>query len=112
MSGVDPTITIPSIRITLADATLLRTALKTRSRTSSSLVVNLGVNEGQLAGASVDGNVLMYTPNPFQSGSSVSHWDTIATPNQLMEPSINADLQHAVDTPADLSKALMMDVGW
>ncbi len=112
LGGADPTVTIPSVRITLADATLLRTALKTRSRTTSSLHVNLGVNPGQLAGANAAGNVLMFTPNPFQSGSSVSHWDTIATPNLLMEPSINADLQHAVDSPADLSKELMLDVGW
>ena len=112
LGGVDPTITIPSIRITLADATLLRTALKNRSRTSSSLIVNLGVNGNQLAGADSSGRVLMFTPNPFQSGSSVSHWDTIATPNQLMEPSINADLQHSVNAPADLSKALMTDLGW
>ncbi len=112
LGGADPTITIPSIRISLADATLLRTALKNRSRTASSLVVNLGVNDGQLAGADVDGNVLMYTPNPFQSGSSVSHWDTIATPNLLMEPSINADLPHAVTAPQDLSKELLKDLGW
>jgi len=29
----------------------------------------------------------IYAPNPYESGSSVSHWDTTASPNLLMEPS-------------------------
>ena len=29
---------------------------------------------------------MMYSPNPFQSGSSVSHYDISMTPNQLMKP--------------------------
>ncbi|NQD35953.1 peptidase [Permianibacter sp. IMCC34836] len=112
LGGADPSITIPSARITLADATLLRTALKTRSRTSSALKVNLGVNPNQLAGADTAGRVMMFTPSPYQSGSSVSHWDTSATRNLLMEPSINGDLTHSVNAPEDLSKALLTDLGW
>lgn len=30
--------------------------------------------------------VKMYAPNPLESGSSTSHWDTSLTPNELMEP--------------------------
>jgi hypothetical protein len=30
----------------------------------------------------------VFTPNPVQPGSSVSHFDTSLTPNQLMEPNI------------------------
>ena len=55
---------------------------------------------------------LLYTPNPFQSGSSVSHWDTIAFPNQLMEPAINGDLTHEVAPPQDLTFPLLKDIGW
>jgi hypothetical protein len=33
------------------------------------------------------GNPRMYAPNPVQTGSSVSHWDTALTPNEVMEPS-------------------------
>jgi hypothetical protein len=54
----------------------------------------------------------VYTPNPFQSGSSVSHWDTIATPNLLMEPAINGDLTHSVTSPQDLTFPLLKDLGW
>jgi hypothetical protein len=54
----------------------------------------------------------MYGPNPFQSGSSVSHWDVSAFPNQLMEPNINGDLTHAVKPPYDLTAPLLKDIGW
>jgi hypothetical protein len=64
------------------------------------------------AGADPFGKALLYTPNPFASGSSVSHRDTIAFPNQLMEPNINGDLTHNVTTPSDLTFSEMSDVGW
>jgi nitrogen fixation protein FixH len=58
------------------------------------------------------GRVLMYSPNPLQLGSSVSHWDTSALPNQLMEPIFNDNLSHSVSTPQDLTFSLMSDIGW
>jgi len=51
------------------------------------------------AGKDASGRALMYSPNPFQPGSSVSHWDISAAPNQLMEPAINSDLTHEVTRP-------------
>jgi hypothetical protein len=112
MAGVDPTITIPSVRITLADANKLRTALATRSRTRSGLNVTLGVDVTRYAGADTLGRVFLYTPNPFESGSSVSHWDTLAFRNLLMEPAINGDLLHSVQPPEDLTFRLFQDIGW
>jgi hypothetical protein len=112
MSGTDPTITIPSVRITLADGNALKAALRFRSRTSSGVFATLGVDTNVRAGTDGAGRALVFTPNPFQSGSSVSHWDTIATPNQLMEPSINADLTHEVIPPYDLTFKLLQDEGW
>jgi hypothetical protein len=58
------------------------------------------------------GHPQMYTPNPLQAGSSVSHWNTTATPNQLMEPAINSNLSHSVMPPQDLTLPLMRDIGW
>jgi hypothetical protein len=112
MSGTDPTITIPSVRITLTDGNALKAALRFRSRTSSGVFATLGVDMNMRAGTDANGRALVFTPNPFQSGSSVSHWDTIATPNQLMEPSINADLTHEVIPPYDLTFKLLQDEGW
>jgi hypothetical protein len=54
----------------------------------------------------------MYAPNPNQPGSSVSHYDTSAIPNLLMEPAINADLTHEVKPPRDLTFPLLKDIGW
>lgn len=55
---------------------------------------------------------LMYSPNPYQPGSSVSHWTTAMGPNQIMEPAINGDLPHEVTTPSDLTFTMLADVGW
>jgi len=54
------------------------------------------------------GRVELYTPNPFQSGSSLSHFNTAATPNLLMEPAINPGL----GLDLDLTRQVMRDLGW
>lgn len=105
LGGADPTITIPSARITLADGNLIKANLP-------GVNVTLGVNLAILAGADSAGKALLNAPNPVQSGSSISHWDPIAFPNQLMEPAINSDLTHGVAPPADLTLSLFRDVGW
>ena len=64
------------------------------------------------AGADPQGRGLLYAPNRFQSGSSVSHWDTTMLRNQLMEPAINSDLTHEVTPPQDLTFSLLKDIGW
>src|SRR5262249_27185304 len=64
------------------------------------------------AGKDSLGHPLIYAPNPVSAGSSVSHWDTSETPNQLMEPFINSNLTHSVTTPQDLTTSVLRDVGW
>lgn len=54
------------------------------------------------------GRVELYTPNPLQSGSSISHYSTAATANLLMEPAINVGLP--IDL--DLTRQQMRDIGW
>jgi hypothetical protein len=54
------------------------------------------------------GRVELYTPNPLQSGSSLSHFNTAATPNLLMEPAINPGLPLSLD----LTRQVMRDLGW
>lgn len=112
LGGTDATVTIPSVRITLADGNALKAALVTRSRTSSPVVATLGLDLLLRAGRDRQNRTLMYAPNPFQSGSSVSHFDVSAFPNQLMEPSINADLSHEVTPPNDLTYKLLQEIGW
>jgi hypothetical protein len=112
IGGSDPGIVIPVVRITLEDGQALKQAIARRTRTHSGMYANLGVNLGIRAGTDPLGRVLMYAPRPNQPGSSVSHYDTSATPNQLMEPAINADLRHEVKPPFDLTYPLLKDIGW
>jgi hypothetical protein len=54
------------------------------------------------------GRVQLFAPSPLQPGSSVSHWDSAAFPNLLMEPAINPGLPLSLD----LSRQQMRDIGW
>jgi hypothetical protein len=54
-----------------------------------------------------NGRVRLYAPNPYQSGSSLSHWSTACYPNQLMEPAITG-----VDHTVVLDLQLLRDIGW
>jgi hypothetical protein len=101
MGGTDPTITIPSVRITQADGAILKANL-------GGLNATLRVDPALMSGADGGNRPLMYAPNPYQSGSSVSHWDTSAEPNLLMEPAITS----SVSSDPDLAFALMADIGW
>ena len=112
MSGSDPGIRIPSVRITQEAGNTLRSVLPARPRLRSGVIASLGVDKRHLAGTDERNRILMYTPNPNQPGSSVSHYTTDAKPNQLMEPAINSDLQHVVTPPRDLTYPLLRDIGW
>ena len=113
LSGSDPTITIPVVRVALGDGARIKAALNaTSSDRSSGVVARIGANRSQLAGADELDRVMMYTPNPYQPGSSRSHWDTSTFRNQLMEPAINADLTQSVKPPEDLTLPLFRDIGW
>ena len=112
LGGSDPTITIPAVRITLADGNALKVALRTRSRLHTGMTANMGLAASPIGGATASNQPYLYTPNPFQSGSSVSHWTTTVFPNQLMEPAINGDLTHNVTPPSDLTFPLLRDTGW
>ncbi|MYM37869.1 PA domain-containing protein [Duganella qianjiadongensis] len=112
LGGTDASVVIPAVRITLDDGIALKAALAKRTRLHSNVYANLGVNMALRAGADLQGRMQMFAPNPYQGGSSVSHFDTGAFPNQLMEPAINGDLTHEVTAPNDLSYSLLRDIGW
>lgn len=58
--------------------------------------------------AGLSGGMLRtHAPNPYQPGSSVSHWSTAVSPNEVMEPSYTGP-QHF----PGLALYLMQDVGW
>lgn len=102
MGGTDPTITIPALGISQADGNTIKANLGT------GVNVTMNFHPTLLAGADDAGLVRMYAPNPFQGGSSVSHFDVTLNPNALMEPAINNDLHDTVD----LTLYLFADIGW
>lgn len=102
LGGTDDTITISVVRVTMADGAKLKANL------ASGVSVTLRLNPAQLAGADPSGRVLLFATNPVQLGSSISHFESLAFPNLLMEPNINNDLKHDVD----LTLPALRDMGW
>lgn len=102
MGGADPTITIPSVRVTQDVGNQLKAQL------AAGLHVELMRDPAMRAGADANGHVYVFTPNPYQGGSSVSHWDTSADPDLLMEPALNSSLSQSVD----LTLNHFIDIGW
>jgi hypothetical protein len=96
--------------VTQSDANLFKDFLRYRSR--SGMYVNIVSDMTRLQGADAFNRVLLYTPNPFIAGSSVSHWDTSAFRNLLMEPNFNGDLTHSVTAPFDVTLEALHDIGW
>jgi len=111
MGGSDPTIKIPSIGITQALGQALRALPELSNPGRGGLPVSMQLSSTVPSGTT-EGYVRLYAPNPYQSGSSVSHWDTSAAPNQLMEPFINSDLTFNLTPPYDLTFSLLQDIGW
>ena len=60
-----------------------------------------------LTAGRVGDHVQMFAPNPQQPGSSVSHWDTALTPDQLLEPIYTVPIHNPV-----LEPPLFQDIGW
>jgi len=111
LGGTDDTITIPTVSVTQAVGIKIRSALAKRSRNKSGVIANLTTDPTRISGLD-GGYVQLYSPNPFQSGSSVSHYDITNFPNQLMEPAINGDLTHDLIPPNDMTYTLLKDIGW
>jgi len=58
--------------------------------------------------AGLNGNFLrVHAPNPYQPGSSVSHWSAAVSPNESMEPAYTGP-----NHDPSLALYLMEDIGW
>ncbi|WP_137172146.1 PA domain-containing protein [Massilia sp. HP4] len=115
--GEDPSVVIPSVGISQEDGRVLLAAIEaakpygTRAQ-AGAVTASLATDPNRKAGADRQGRPLLYTPSVLAQGSSVSHWDTSASPNLLMEPAISRDLTLEVSPPRDLTLPLLKDVGW
>jgi hypothetical protein len=104
MSGEAPDITIPVVSVGTTDGTTMKNQLAANPEMQASL----RVDPSRFAGTSPEGHMRLYAPCTFDEGSTRSHWDIVASPNLLMEPSINSDLLHGVD----LTLYQLLDIGW
>lgn len=102
----DSFVTAPTVSLRRPDA------LSLLAQAPGSVQGGIGVNLAVRAGADPSGRARVFAPNPVVGGSSISHYDTVARRNLLMEPSINADLTHRVKAPDDLTFELFTDLGW
>lgn len=112
LAGVDATITIPAVRVSQADGIEIKTAIASVKTPKFTPFGVLFENPLKLAGADYLNRVYLFSPNPYQGGSSISHYDTLATPNLLMEPFAEPNQAIAVTAPGDLSLELLQDIGW
>ncbi len=99
-------ITIPTVSLTITDGGTIKAQLG--GTVNGAIRLDTSVR----AGTDPQGKALLNSPNPVVAGSSVSHWDPIATPNLLMEPAINGDLTHNVIPPSDLTFSELRETGW
>ena len=97
-------VTIPSVSLSRPDGLAVLGALPASA--------DLRVDPTIRAGADALNHARLYAPTLLATGSSVSHFDTVAFKNLLMEPSINPDLTHNVSAPYDLTLELFRDIGW
>ncbi|MGI9245786.1 MAG: PA domain-containing protein, partial [Steroidobacteraceae bacterium] len=109
MGGTDASIVIPAVGISQADGVSIKNASgavnvayftdPTRPPIGTATDPESGTNF-----------VRLYAPSTYASGSSISHFDVVAVPNLLLEPSISPNLKGATDL--DLTPAQLHDVGW
>ena len=99
-------VTIPTVSMTRADG------LAIVGQLGGGVTANIGVDLSIRAGADALGRARLFAPFPVSPGSSISHYDTVANKNLLMEPAINGNLTHNVQSPDDLTLELFRDVGW
>jgi len=102
LGGTDPAATVATIGISLEDGAAIRAA-------TPGVNVEYFTDQNRRAGAE-EGFVRVFAPTVVALGSSISHFDTTAAPNLLMEPAITSTLR-ASET-LDLTPSLMQDIGW
>ena len=104
MSGVTPRAR-PAAAVFALALMMVPALLSSQTPTSGSLTVDAtrlsGTDDGQ--------RLLIYNPSPIEPGSSISHFDSSANPNLLMEPGIASDLP---PLGVDVTVEAFRDLGW
>lgn len=99
-------VTVPTVSLRRADG------LSIVAQLGGTVTGSIGIDPTVRAGADQANRARVFAPFPVAGGSSISHFDSAARRNLLMEPAINGDLTHKVKAPDDLTFELLRDVGW
>ena len=102
MGGSNSAVTVPTISVSLEDGNAIKAA-------SPGVSVEFFTDPTRQAGTN-EGLVRLYAPTTVALGSSISHFDTVASPDLLMEPFITPGLRASENV--DLTPSLMKDIGW
>ncbi len=96
---------------TPADYPSMTNAQRVTASISDTLLHWLGAtviaNSGTITAGITGTHVHMYAPSPVETGSSVSHFNTTVTPNEMMEP-----LYIAADHNIGLAAYVLTDLSW
>lgn len=90
----------------ISDTGLLWSGANVNAQAIGKLTSGFQNNDGDPAFNSGD-RVQMYAPNPVKNGSSISHFNTAASPNEIMEPQYTAG-----SLDIGLALYLLKDIGW
>lgn len=109
--GFDPYTRMLKDESTGSMLTALSSSARVSAMTSGTNLVWSGTNvntESPSYSAGVNNSqIQLYAPSSYESGSSVSHFDTAVTANELMEPQYTEFLN-----TAGLAEQLLVDIGW
>lgn len=99
---------IPVIFVSENSGNNLKARISSGNPVNVTLFTSLLIVEEGGSATEFQTNIRLHAPATLAPGSSVSHWSADASPNLLMEPSINSGLNENLD----LSPLLMKDIGW
>ena len=102
MGGSDPAITIPSIQVARTEGMAFIA--------NAPVTGGLALGPETLAGTDAAGRTRLYSPSTVAGGSTFSHFDTVVSPNALMEPFDTPSVQAHLNV--DMTAGLFADIGW
>jgi PA domain len=106
--GVDPTIAIPAVRITLADGN----AIKAQLALATTVNVTLALDLTRRAGADPNDRPQLFATNPVQPGVVDFPLGLDCVPQPADGTGNQPDLTHEVIPPFDMTLTQFRDVGW
>lgn len=107
MVNLEQALAVPSAWTAMTDTQRMNSALSDPNLRWTGVNVSFMATQVPLTNGMNGERVRLHAPGTLQPGSSVAHWTTDVTPNEVMEPVLTGST-HDVS----LAKFLMMDMGW